>query len=174
MLILEREIIPMHILPRVTERIREQVAREFDDLGPEMCVAEITHSLEAANPELLEMAGKWAHDIGEPGKLMTGFGMFYRLLTAQSAADLGHSTLSPLPRVTPHARDTVVGEIDQSGPEAFTIEAIEELDRTNPELLQMAHFFASQQQDYLKVMQGFALFYRSLLVQSAADRSLLH
>ena len=56
----------------------------------------------------------------------------------------------------------------------FTRRTIEDLERTNPELLQMAHGFASRHEEYLLVMQGFALLYRSLLVQSGADRKYLH
>jgi hypothetical protein len=38
----------------------------------------------------------------------------------------------------------------------------------------MAHNFALSQPDYLEVMQGFALVYKSLVDQAAADRALLH
>jgi hypothetical protein len=53
------------------------------------------------------------------------------------------------------------------------MEVIEDLERNNPGLLQMAHGFATRQPDYLQVMQGFALLYKSLIDQSAADRALL-
>ena len=164
----------MYSLPRVTELVRERISREFDHLGPEACVFEITESLKTDNPELLDMVSKCARDLGEPQKLMTGFSMFYRLLVAQATADLGQSTFNPLPRITADARDAIVLEIDRAGTEAFTTDAIDELERSNPELLQMAHYFASHQKDYLAVMQGFALMYKSLLVQSSEDRSLLH
>ena len=65
-------------------------------------------------------------------------------------------------------------EIDADGTEAFTMRAIADLERTNPELLQMAHGFAARRKDYLLVMQGFALLYKSLELQSAADRKYLH
>ena len=160
----------MTFLPGVTEFTHEQVAREFDNLGPEACMYEITRSLEKGNPELLDMATRCAADVGEPAKIMSGFGMFYRLLIAQSVADPGGPLLNPLPRVTAHTRDAVVREIDRAGTEAFTLDAIGDLERTNPELLQMANHFSSRHNDYLGVMQGFVLLYRSLLVQSAADR----
>jgi hypothetical protein len=38
----------------------------------------------------------------------------------------------------------------------------------------MAHNFAAGQENYLHVMQGFALLYKSLLVQSQAERGSLH
>ena len=52
--------------------------------------------------------------------------------------------------------------------------AIAELEQKNPELLQMAHNFASRFERYLGVMQGFALVHRSLLTQLTADRRVLH
>lgn len=164
----------MNPLPRVTEFTRERVAREFDHLGPEACILEITDSLKKDNPELLDMALKCASDLGDPRRLMTGFAMFYRLLTAQSGVNSDKAMLHPLPRVTADARSAVVREIDASGTEAFTTAAVDLLEKTNPEMLQLANYFASHHKDYLRVMQGFALLYRSLLVQSAADRSLLH
>jgi hypothetical protein len=50
---------------------------------------------------------------------------------------------------------------------------IDELERHNPGLLQMAHNFASNQRDYLGVMQGFALLWAALIAQSVADRTYL-
>lgn len=79
-----------------------------------------------------------------------------------------------LPCVTARTRDALVREIDNDGSEAFTLRAIEDLERSNPELMQMAHGFASRYEDYLRVMQGFALLYGSLDVQSATDRKYLH
>ena len=38
----------------------------------------------------------------------------------------------------------------------------------------MAHSFASRHKDYLGIMQGFALLYKSLVVQSSVDRIYLH
>ena len=60
------------------------------------------------------------------------------------------------------------------GTEAFTVNAIAELQESNPELLQMAHNFAANLENYLHVMQGVALLYRSLLMQSQAERATLH
>jgi hypothetical protein len=31
----------MGALPRVTELVRERIAREFDDLGPDVCMAKL-------------------------------------------------------------------------------------------------------------------------------------
>jgi hypothetical protein len=170
----------MSVIPRVAEFTRERISREFDDLGPEACLAEISADLEANNPELLDMASRCARDVGHPAKVMVGFCMFYRLLVAESLALRGQLPpvlagleLSPLPRVTPATRDRMVRQIDSKGTEAFTWEAIEELERNNPELLQMAHTFASMHEDYLGIFQGFALLYSSLVAQSAADRARL-
>jgi hypothetical protein len=65
--------------------------------------------------------------------------------------------LVPVPRVTVKTRALFVAEIDEKGTDAFTMEAIDELEKTNPELLQMAHNFASTLGNYLHAMQGFAL-----------------
>ena len=164
----------MSPLPRVTESTRERIAREFDELGPDACMAEITGDLRRNNPELLDMISRCAMDVGDPPLIMRGFGMFYRLLTMQSRAAAEHSLLNQVPRVTAETRDLLVIRIDEQGPEAFTRECIEDLERNNPELLQMAHGFASRHEDYLGVMQGFALLYKSLVVQSSVDRIYLH
>jgi|SRR5712671_3581904 len=170
----------MSPLPRVIEHTRETIAREFDDLGPSACLDEISKDLKNNNPELLDMALKCATDVGNPGEIMVGFSMFYRLLIAQSPEAHGelaeaHESfqLHPLPRVTPHTRALIVRQLDASGAEKFTRDAIEELERSNPELLQMADAFAARHQNYLGIMQGFALLYASLVTQSAADRSQL-
>ena len=164
----------MSPLPRVTESIRERIAREFDELGPDACMAEITRDLRQNNPELLDMISRCAMDVGDPPLIMRGFGMFYRLLTMQSRAAAEHSLLNLVPRVTAETRDLLVIRIDEQGSEAFTRECIDDLERNNPELLQMAHSFASRHKDYLGVMQGFALLYKSLVVQSSVDRIYLH
>jgi hypothetical protein len=70
----------MTAVPRVAEQTREKVSREFDDAGPGACVARICETLRNENPELLDMATKWARDIGVPDQLMVGPCMFYRLL----------------------------------------------------------------------------------------------
>ncbi|MCH4560505.1 hypothetical protein ACVILI_005629 [Mesorhizobium sp. USDA 4775] len=164
----------MSSLPRVTEWTREFVSRQFDDLGPEACLAEITECLTRENPELLDMARKCAADVDNGPKVMVGFGMFYQLMVSASSDTNQKQIMHPLPRVTAKTRASLVREIDEEGSERFTLQAIEDLERTNPELMQMAHGFASRHQDYLLVMQGFALLYRSLVVQSGADRKYLH
>ena len=119
------------------------------------------------------MAAKCAGSVGNYAKVMQGFGMFYRLIRAAAAPEMRPSPLNPLPRVAPETRDLIVGQIDRDGTEAFTMDIIEDLERTNPELLQMAHNFAEGQAKYLLVMQGFALFYKSLADQSVADKARL-
>jgi hypothetical protein len=161
----------MSLLPRVTEKARELIAREFDTRGPDVCMAEIITHLEAHNPELLDMAAKWARGLGNPERAMLGFGIFYRLLMPTPP---GTGLLTPLPRVNEETRARLVREIDEKGTDEFTREAVTELERRNPELLQMAHNFASGLDDYLHAMQGFALLYRSLAVQWRSDRARPH
>ena len=154
------------MLPRVTEKARELVAREFDARGPDACVAEIVEHLEQHNPEVLDMAVRCAADLGEAAKAMVGFTMFYRLLTGQLPGIARSSAPTLVPRVTAQTRALLVAEIDDQGAARFTREAIAAIEEDNPELLQMAHGFASALKDYLRAMQGFAL----LVVQSLAER----
>jgi hypothetical protein len=162
------------VLPRVTELTRERISREFDDLGPDACMAEIRADLRMHNPELLDMASKWAGQIGEAESLMTAFGMFYRLLVAETCAPLGPRALNPLPRVSVEAREAIVDRIDRTGTEVFARLAIDNLEAINPELLQMAHAYASRHPDYGRTMQGFALLHEALLIQSERDRAGRH
>jgi hypothetical protein len=158
----------------VTPLTRERIAREFDDRGPDACTAEVVADLRRNNPELLDMANKCASSLGRNPRIMTAFGMFYRLILAPAVPSDEELMLSPLPRVTPQTRDEIVRKIDHMGVEAFTMSIIEDLERDNPELLQMAHEFSSRQTDYLPAMQGFALLYHSLVEQGAVDRGNLH
>ena len=166
----------MSLLPRVTEKARELVAREFDTRGPDVCAKEIIEHLEKDNPELLNMATKCAADLGSPARAMVGFAMFYRLLAVRlpTPAAAGAAPMLTLPRVSAKTRAMLVAEIDQNGAEVFTRAAVAELEEGNPELLQMAHGFASGSGNYLIAMQGFALLYRSLVLQSAVERTRLH
>jgi hypothetical protein len=111
---------------------------------------------------------------GDPRKVLLGFGMFYRLLIVQLPAQTSTAATITPPRVSAETRALLVAEIDEMGTEAFTVNAIAELQEGNPELLQMAHNFAANLENYLHVMQGFALLYRSLLMQSQAERATLH
>jgi hypothetical protein len=171
----------MSALPRVEESVREQVAREFDDLGPDTCVAEISEHLRENNPEWLNMAARCAGDVGDARRVMGGFCMLYRSLIAQAVPSHPLTTpsgvavaLDPLPRVTELTRAALVAEIDQQGSEGFIRDAIQEMEDSNPELLQMAHSFASEHENYAGLMQGFALLYAALLKQSVADRLSVH
>jgi hypothetical protein len=161
----------MSVLPRVTKVTRERISREFDELGPEVCMSKIEADLRQHNPELLDMASRWA---GETPGLMTAFGMFYRLLAAEARAPLSVSDLNPLPRVSAEVRDSIVERIDRSGGETFTREAVDNLEAVNPDLLQMAHDYASRRPDYGRTMQGFALLHEALLIQSRRDRASQH
>ena len=102
----------MSSLPRVTEKARELVAREFDARGPDVCVKEIVEHLKRYDPELLDMAAKWAADLENPTKAMLGFGMFYRLLMPKPPSP---GILSLLPRVSEETRALLVKEIDEKG-----------------------------------------------------------
>jgi hypothetical protein len=169
----------MSLLPRVASQIRERVAREFDDRGPDVCRAEIIVDLEANNPELLDIAGRCARDVGELERIMTGFCMFYRLLTIAARTPGGVSSgrgveqhVNLLPRVSVATRAEVVRKIDAMGSQNFTRQAFDELEGNNPELLVMAHNFAENEADYGGVMQGFALIYACLLAEAAKERVL--
>jgi len=164
----------MSVLPRVTELTRERISREFDDLGPDACMAEIKADLRQHNPELLDMASRWAGRGGGDDGLLTAFGMFYRLLAAEALAPLGAGALNPLPRVSAEVRDAIVERIDRSGDDVFTREAIDNLEAHNPELLQMAHGYASRRSDYSRTMEGFALLHEAVLMQFRRDRASRH
>jgi hypothetical protein len=173
----------MSMLPRVTEITRERVAREFDDLGPDVCLAAIERDLRQHNPELLDMAIKWTADADDPSRLFTAFAMFYRALVAEfyrllmpeARAPLDSAlALSPLPFVTAETRGILASKIHRIGGERFTREAVDNLESWNPELLQMAHAFASDREDYARTMQGFALFHEALLTQFRADKIRVH
>jgi hypothetical protein len=163
----------MSLLPRVSDKARERASRDFDLRGPDVCTAEIVTHLRRYNPELLDMAMKCAADLENPTKAMVGFSMFYRLLIPQFPPT-GDMRSSFLPRVSAETRSLLVAEIDEKGSDSFTVDAISELERSNPELLQMAHNFAAGLGSYLPVMQGFALLYRSLVIQSKVQRHSLH
>ena len=154
----------MVALPSVHEFMWERVARDFDDVGPEACMAEILDDLLVNNPHYLEMAARSARDFGEPDRVLTGFGMFYRILEL-AALELGGT----LPRITPETRDVVTAMISEFGDEQFVLLATETLSRENPCLLQMADGFASRHSDYLGIMAGFALLYNSLSAQLVAE-----
>jgi hypothetical protein len=138
----------MSSVPRVSITTRERVSREFDELGPSASTQHIINLLERFDPELLDIISKAARDISGSPKILTGFAFFVRLLILETgSAHQGlHATYS-LPRITPETRELLVKKIDAQGTEAFLKQGIEELERNNPELLQVAHHFASAQRD---------------------------
>ena len=160
----------MSLLPRVTEKARELIAREFDARGPDACMAEIIEHLERHNPELLDMAAKWGADLENPAKAMLNSACSIVFSIRRPPAPAS----DPLPRVSEETRARLVREIDEKGPGNFTLDAIAELEQHNPELLQVAHNFASGLGNYLHAMQGFALLYKSLIIQSRTERARLH
>jgi hypothetical protein len=76
--------------------------------------------------------------------------------------------------VSEETRARLVREIDEKNAGQFTLDAVTELDERNPALLQVAHSVALRLGHYLQAMQGFALLYRSLALQSRAERGALH
>src|ERR1700722_8712946 len=167
----------MSALPRVAESTRQQITREFDDAGPDACIAEISAHLREHNPEWLNMAAKCAGDVGDPPRIMGGFCMFYRLLIAQAATSHpmmiesdAPAELNPLPHFTAETRAAIVAAIDKNGAETLIKDALQKLGGGNPELLQMAHYFASAQDNYLDIMQGLHLLNTALLLKPGADR----
>ncbi|MET1083424.1 MAG: hypothetical protein ABWY12_10310 [Burkholderiales bacterium] len=154
----------MASLPPVPERHWERVARDFDDVGPEACVREIVEELLAANPHYLAIARRCARDAAEEAGAFTGFAKFYRIL-ALDARDRG----SAVPRIGAQTLDVIDTLIEEFGEERFIVLATELLCEENPCLSQMADSFASRQQDYLTVMQGFVLLYKCLSVQATID-----
>jgi hypothetical protein len=158
-------------LPCVTHDTRERTARELDDRGPEACLAETLEDLRDNNPEILDMASKCAASFGErSASIMLELCVFYRLLSAEFAGmDPALRLLAPIPRVNARTRDHIVEQIDDMGVNAFTMSAVEHLERHNPELLQMANASATREGTYLPLMQGFALLYKALLEQAVAD-----
>src|SRR5258708_39729422 len=98
----------MSLLPRVTEKARELVAREFDDRGPDACMREIIEHLKRYNPELLDMAAKCAGDLRNSAKARVGVGVFYRLF---SPAPAPPHVFRPLPRLRAGTGELPVPEI---------------------------------------------------------------
>lgn len=164
----------MSLIAPLAEATRERIAQEFDDRGPDACMAEIIIDLRRNNPELLDIASRCAEGLGNAERIMQAFGMFYRLMIDPWLPADDPLGLSPLPRVTPETRDSLVEEIDRQGPEAFTLDVVSELERNNPELLQALHAIASATRNPLGVTQGLALFYRAVAVQAAGGRRVLH
>jgi hypothetical protein len=160
----------MGSLPRVGAHTRERVAREFDDRGPDVCRTEIALDLEANNPELLDIAQRCARDVGDFARIMTGFCMFYRVLTVEGQGMQSRR----LPGVSRATRASIAERIDTVGSRQFTSEVVTELERGNPELLMLSHHFAEQQSDYVEVMQGFALLYACLLAEARHGRGPVH
>jgi hypothetical protein len=82
--------------------------------------------------------------------------------------------MTKMPRVTRETRERIAEEIEDTGPKAFTLAVIKELEKDNPELLEMTYTFAKNRDDFLETILGFAVFYRLLKAQSAAEATRLH
>ena len=154
----------MVTIPAVDEILWERVARDFDNVGPEACMAEIVDDLLAQNPHYLEIAMRCARDTGHSKRVLIGFAMFYQIL-ALDARDRG----TVVPRITIETRDAIAGLIGELGDGPFTLLAVDALRLGNPCLMQMADSFASRFENYLDIVQGFALLYKTLEAQAAID-----
>jgi hypothetical protein len=73
--------------------------------------------------------------------------------------------MTSLPRVTRETWEQISMQVDETGPQKFTMAVIEELERDNPELLAMVDKFAEGCADYLETVMGFAMFYRLITQQ---------
>jgi hypothetical protein len=154
----------LYTLPLVHEIFWERVARDFENVGPEACMAEIVDELLVQNPHFLETAIRCARDSNAPQHVLAGFAMFYRIL-ALGARDRGGA----LPRITIETRDAIAALASEFGDAQFTSLATDTLRDENPCMMQMADSFASRFSDYLLVMQGFVLLYRMLSAQAVID-----
>ena len=154
----------MATLPLVSQRHWERVSRDFDDVGPDACVAEIVEVLSGENPHYLAIARRCARDSADEARAFTGFAKFYRIL-ALDAREQGVA----VPRITAQTLDVIDTLIEEFGEERFIVLATEMLCEENPILAQMSESFASRQQDFLTVMQGFVLLYKCLSVQAMID-----
>jgi hypothetical protein len=66
------------------------------------------------------------------------------------------------PRVSSEVRDAMIARIDRIGEKEFSREAVGNPEAVNPELLRVAHGFASERRDYAHAMQGLALLHEAL------------
>ena len=94
--------------------------------------------------------------------------MFYRLLLPTSP---GQIALTRLPRVSEETRRLLAAEIDKNG---FTIEALAELEQNNPRAPSDGTQFCFEIANYLHGMQGFAVLYKTLVIQASVQRARLH
>ena len=154
----------MATLPLVSQRHWERVSRDFDDVGPDACVAEIVEVLSGENPHYLAIARRCARDSADEARAFTGFAKFYRIL-ALEARDRG----AAVPRIAAQTLDVIDTLIEEFGEERLIALATEMLCEENPHLAQMADSFASGRRDYLTVMKGFVLLYKCLSVQAMID-----
>jgi hypothetical protein len=77
--------------------------------------------------------------------------------------------MSSIPRVTRETWEALSMQVEDNGPKTFTLAVIQELQRDNPELLALVDKFADGSTDYLETVMGFAMFYRMITAQIAAD-----
>lgn len=154
----------MPTLPSVSDRHWERVARDFDDIGPEACVAEIMNEMRANNPRYLAIARRCARDTEDPTGTFTGFAKFYAVV-ALGAHEHGRA----VPRIASQTLDVIDTLVQEFGEDCFVTLATELLWRENASLAAMAHSFASPRPDYLTIMQGFAVLYNCLSMQGKID-----
>src|SRR5690349_13640395 len=75
-----------------------------------------------------------------------------------------------LPRVTSATRERVSRELDDLGPAACTDQVVENLRRSNPELLDIASRCARDVRPAAKTMLGLAMFCRLLMAETAVTK----
>src|SRR6476620_10912570 len=110
------------------------------------------------------MATRCARECRNPDRVLTGFAMFYRIITL-AAHDRGRT----VPRITDDTRDTITALLGEFGEERFTFLATEMMHSENPHLLKMADSFASPSDNHAIIMQGFVLLYKALAAQAVTD-----
>ena len=151
-------------LPFVSERHWERVARDFEDLGPAVCVAEIVARLETDNPRYLAVARRCASAAADEAGVFTGFATFYGII-GREARERG----ALVPRIADQTLEVIDALLQEFGEDQFVVLSTGLLCGENPCLAQMADSFASRQSDSLTIMQGFVLLYKCLSMQATID-----
>jgi hypothetical protein len=77
----------LHPLPRVALETRMELVRKIDQYGVEGFVIEAIGRLERDNPELLQMAHRFAETHRDYLRVMQGFALIYQALTVQLSSD---------------------------------------------------------------------------------------
>ena len=166
----------MSVLPRVTELTRERISREFDDLGPDACMAEIEADLREHNPELLDMASRWAagerrseqpHDGIRHVLQAAGRGSARLRLRLQAAFTCCRAF--PSRSATPSSSASTAPMARRSRTRRSTI--------SKPAIPNSCRWLTDMRRGdrtMRRTMQGFALLHEALLIQSRRDQASRH